>query len=63
MKEIPEELQYDLVVAFIDKKKIRNVVRKTSTKRRMIILLKGVQIKKRFEENVIKLASFGAPNL
>ena len=44
-------------------KKIRNVVRKTCTERRKISLLKEVNIRKLFEENVIELFDVGAPNL
>ena len=43
------------MVANIDKKKIRKVVRKTCAERRKISLLKDVKIRKRFEEKVIKL--------
>ena len=38
-----------LAEADIDKKKIRNVVRKNYTERRKITLLKDVKIRKRFE--------------
>ena len=51
------------MVADINKNKIRNVVRKTSTERKKINLLKDVKIRKRFEEKVIKLAGVAAPNL
>ena len=54
MKAIPGDYQHALVVADIDRKKIRNVVRKMCTERRKISLLKDVKIRKRFEENVIK---------
>ena len=60
---IPSEFQHALVVADIDKKKIRNVVRKICTERRGISLLKDLKIRKRFEEKVIKLVDVGAPNL
>ena len=49
------------MVADIDKKKIRNVVRKTCDERRKISLLKDVKIRK--QEKVIKLVDIGAPNL
>ena len=42
------EFQYALVVADIDKNKIRNVVRKTCTERRKIRMLKGVNFRKIF---------------
>ena len=51
------------MIADIDKKKIRNVVRKTCTERRKIRLLKGGMISKRFEERVIDLVDVGATNL
>ena len=51
------------MIADIDKKKIRNVGRKICTEGRKISLLKGVKIMKLFEEKVIKLGDFGAPNL
>ena len=48
VKAIPGEFQHALVIADIDGKKIRNVVRKTCTERRMISLLKDLKIRKRF---------------
>ena len=60
---IPGEFQDALVVADIDKNKIRNVMRKTCTERRKISLLKDVEIRKSFEEKVIKLVDIRAPNL
>ena len=57
------ELQHALVIADIDKKKIRKVVRKTCAERRKITLLKDVKIRMRFEEKVTKLVDGGAPNL
>ena len=51
----PWELQHALVAADIDKRKIRNVVRKTFTERRKISLLKDLKIRKQFEEKVIKV--------
>ena len=56
------EFQHSLLVANIDKKKTRNVVRKTCNERRKITLLKDV-IRKRYEEKVIKLVDVGAQNL
>ena len=50
------------MVADIDKKKIRNVVRRTHTERRKTSLLKDVKIGKWFEEKVIKLADVGVTN-
>ena len=57
MMTILWEFQHSLVVADIDKTKIRNVVRKTCAVRRKIGLLKG------FEEKVMKLVDIGVPNL
>ena len=63
MKTIPGELQHALVIADIDKKEIRTVVRKTCVERRKITLLKDVKIWKRFEDKVIKLVDVGVPIL
>ena len=63
MKSIPGWFQHALVIADIDKKKIRKVVRKICAERRKISLLKDVKTGKRFEEKVIKLVDIGAPNL
>ena len=49
------EFQHALLVAYIDKRKIRNVVRKTCTERRKISLLKDLKVWKRFLENVVNL--------
>ena len=43
VKAIPGEFQHALVVADIDKRKIRKVVRKTCPERRKITLLKDVK--------------------
>ena len=51
------------MIADIDKRKIRKVVRNTCVERRKITLLKDVKIKKRFEEKVTELVDVGAPNL
>ena len=59
VKAIPGEFQHALVIADIDKKKIRKVVRKTCGERRKITLLKDVMIRKRFVENVDKLVDVG----
>ena len=59
----PGEVQHALVIADIDKREIRKVVRKKFPERRKIILLKDVKIRKRFEENVTELVDVGAPNL
>ena len=48
MKAIPAEFQHALVVADIDKKKIRNAIRKTCAERRKINLPKDLKIRKRF---------------
>ena len=44
VKAIPGMFQHALVVAVVDNKKIRNVVRKTCTERRRISLLKDLII-------------------
>ena len=62
-KAIPGEFQHALVIADIDKKKIRNVVRRTCAETRKITLLKDGKISKRLEEKVTKLVDIGAPNL
>ena len=51
------------LVADIDKRKIRNVVRMICAEKRMITLLKNVKIWKQFEEKVIKFVDVGAPHL
>ena len=50
VKAIHGEFQYSLVVADIDKKKIRNVVRRICTEIRKISLLKDLKMMKRIEE-------------
>ena len=52
-----------IVLADIDKMKIRKVVRKTCEDRRKITLLKDVKITKRFKEKVTGLVDDGVPNL
>ena len=47
VKAIPGEFQHALVIADIDKKEIRKVVRKICAERRKITLLKDVKIRKR----------------
>ena len=51
------------MIADIDKRKVRKVVRKTCAERRKIILLKDEKNRKRFKEKVFKLVDIGAPNL
>ena len=46
-----------------DKKKIRNVVRRTRIERQKIILMNDVYIRKSFEGKVIELVDMGVPNL
>ena len=48
VKAIHGEFQHALVIADIDNRMIRKVVRKTCAERRKISLLKDVRIKKRF---------------
>ena len=63
VKAIPGEFQHVLVIADIDKRKLRKVVKKACAERRKISLLKDVKIRKQFEEKVIELVDVGAPNL
>ena len=51
--------QHALVIADIDKKKIRKVVRKTCSGRKQISLLKDAKIGKWFEQKVMKLVDIG----
>ena len=51
--------QHASVIADVDKRKIRKVVRKTCDERRKIGLMKGVKIRNRFEEKVIELVDVG----
>ena len=46
VKAIPGEIQHLLVVADVDKRKIRNVVRRTCDERGGISLLKDVKTRK-----------------
>ena len=46
MNVIPGEFLHSLLVADMDKEKIRNVVRETCTERREISLLRDVKIRK-----------------
>ena len=63
VKAIPGEFLHLLVVADLDKKKIRNVARTTCTERRNINLLKYLKIRKQFEEKAIELVDIGVPNM
>ena len=63
MKAIPGEFQHALVIADIDKRKIRKVVRKTCAERRKITLLKDVKIRRRLLEKVTELVDVGVTNL
>ena len=51
------------MIADIDKRRIRKVVRKTCVGRRKITLLKDVKIRKQLEEKVTNLVDIGEPNL
>ena len=62
-KAIPGEFEHALVIAVMDERKMRNVVRKTCAERGKITLLKGVKIRKRFEGKVNKFVDVGMPNL
>ena len=63
VKAFPGEFQHALVIAHIDKRKIRQAVRKKCAERGKITLLKDVKIRKRFEENKSKLVDVGVPNV
>ena len=53
MKAIHGEFQHALVVADIDKRKIRNVVRKSCAERRKISLLKDLEIRKKCKKGIL----------
>ena len=57
---IPGEFQDASMVASIDKKKIRNVVRQICTERRQISFQKDVKIWKQFDEKLMELVDVGA---
>ena len=63
VKAMPVVFQHALVVADINKKKLRNVMRKTCAERRKISLLIDLLIGNQFEEKVIDLVDVGLPNL
>ena len=62
VKPIPGQFHHALVLAYIDKRKVWKVVRKTCAEIRKITLLNDVNIRKRFEEKIIKLVDVGVPN-
>ena len=63
VKAIPGWFLHSLMVANIDKKKVRNVVRKTCTVRQKISLLKDWKVRMRHIEKLIELVDIGVPNL
>ena len=63
VKAIPGEFQHALVATDVDKKKIRKVIRKTCTERRMISLLKDFRIRNQFDKQVFKLDDVRVPYL
>ena len=63
MQAIPGECQHALLIADIDTRKIRKVVRKTCAERRKITLLGDVTITRPFEEKVTELVDVVLPNL
>ena len=63
MEAIACEFQHALVIADMDKSRIRKVVRKTCAERKKITLLIDVKIRKRFEEKVNELVDVGATNM
>ena len=50
------------MIAALDGKKIRKVVKRTCVERRRIRLLKDVMIRNIFKEQVIELVDVGSPN-
>ena len=60
MKAIPWELQYQLVVADIDKEKLKKVVKNKQTIRKRIWKLKENNMKTRFQERVKELVDVNA---
>ena len=62
VKAIPWELQHRLVVADIEKKKLKKIVKNEQTFRR-IWKLKENNVKTKFQERVRKLVDVDAPNL
>ena len=63
VKALSGEFQQALVIADMDKRKIRKVVRKTCSEIRKTTLLKDMKIRKRFEEKLTVLVDVGAPIL
>ena len=63
MKAIPWELQHQLVVTDIDKRKLKKVVKNKQTFRRRVWKLKGNNIQTKFQKSVKELVDVDAPNL
>ena len=57
VKVIPEELQHRLVIADLDKKKLKKVVKVATTEKRRVWKLKGENVQARFEESVCDLVN------
>ena len=63
VKAIPGEFQHALVIADIDRKQIRKIMKKVCAERRKTTMLKDVKTWNRFEEKVIELVDVGAQKL
>ena len=63
VKAIPWELQHQLVVTDIDKRKLKKVVKNEQTFRRGIWKFKEDNMKTKFQERVRELVDVDAPNL
>jgi len=63
VKSIPGELQHRLVVADMDKKKVRKVIRKERTVKRKVWMLKDDNMREKFEEKSEELVDVNAKNL
>ena len=63
MKAIPWEWQHQLVVAHIDKRKLKKVVKNEQSFRRRVWEWKENNMKTKFQERVRELVDVDAPNL
>ena len=63
VKAILGKFCHTLLVADMDMRKIKNVVKKTCIEGRKICLLKDEKIKKTFEEKVVELVVVGVQDL
>ena len=63
MKAIPWELQHQLVVTDVDKRKLKKAVKSEQTISGRVWKLKENNMKTRFQEKVKELVDVDAPNL